>query len=207
MWLYQETGLQCCHHGSSSWLRCRKNSLLVPFDSIAGGVVEEWGDNWPGRGQEFLHHHRPQPDYQAGASVRHGQLHVRGEEHRGQKEEHHSHGHCLWWVWRLGHREAAALSRRAVRCHSHHLWPLPIKKVHPSQLEPEIRKRHRQMSPFQPRIRPPVHESCSIWHASGGGWGRLIEMNFLAPFVAFWRELIKKRHCDVLITSYLLFLL
>lgn len=67
----------------------------------SGGVVEERGDNWPSGGQEFLHHHWPQPDHQAGAPIRHGQLHVRGEEHCCQTEEHHSDCYCLWWVQKL----------------------------------------------------------------------------------------------------------
>ncbi len=44
---------------------------------LAGGVAEERGDHRPGRRQELLHHHRPQPDHQTGPSVRHRQLHLR----------------------------------------------------------------------------------------------------------------------------------
>lgn len=72
-------------------------SLLSLF-CLLGGVAEERRDNWPSRGQKLLHHHWPQPHHQTGASVWHGQLHVCGQEHSGQKTKHDSNRYCLWWV-------------------------------------------------------------------------------------------------------------
>lgn len=95
--------------------------LLTPFSpcsvSPTGGVVKEWRDYRPGGGQKLLHHHRPQPDHQAGASVRHGQLHVRGEEHRGQTAEHHSDRYRLRWVVGCFYSDRGRLCRLSLTRH------------------------------------------------------------------------------------------
>ena len=73
-------------------------ALVFSAHCFPGGVAEEWWDHWPGGGQKLLHHHRPQPDHQAGAALRHRQLHVRGQEHRGEEKKHDGNCYRLRWV-------------------------------------------------------------------------------------------------------------
>lgn len=73
----------------------RHQALTPPDRTPAGGVAEERGHHRPHPGHQLPAHHRPQPHHPSGPPVRHGQLHLCGQEHRSQAPEHHGHRHRL----------------------------------------------------------------------------------------------------------------
>ena len=63
---------------------------------LTGGMAEKRGAHRLGARREHRHEGGPQPDHQAGAALRLGELHLHGCQHRGQEEEPVGHRGSLW---------------------------------------------------------------------------------------------------------------
>ena len=83
-----------------------------------GGVAPERGPCGPIHGPQCVHHAGAQPGGATGPPGRHGQLHLRGQEHRGSAPQRLRCCHRLWWApvlagWKgSGHRRGAGVPLR-----------------------------------------------------------------------------------------------
>lgn len=66
--------------------------------SCAGGMAKKRRAAELPDWRQHRHPRGPQPHHQRGAAVRLGQLHLSGQQHRGQETQRHSHCDSLWYA-------------------------------------------------------------------------------------------------------------